>query len=289
MLLRWKRKVVESTHIPSVGGRKGARVSAESGSEEDDLASLGKKGESREKTVAGELALSPLIQQVEALNKRFREQPPNDVLAEGLELVENGLGLDDVKLNFPNKGSSRPSALGISLFAYREITTTELYDFRPQALADHRALLASLGWQPALLTSETEIGKNLDLPNPLVQREARQLDLLGHKREHNLGLWPIDELVSPIAARVEHHFSKWADQPKFMFALVYKITRDFVVGVDDVLQPLIDKARVVDCSAKEAWVSAMVKMLSGYLAKRILSALAERYTEKNAKLEVIAS
>ncbi|KAF8403560.1 hypothetical protein HHK36_011664 [Tetracentron sinense] len=185
---------------------------------------------------------------------------------------------------------------------------------RPQALADHRALLASLGWPPALLTSETEIGKNLDLPNPLVlmqgdkreryspsflalcalqhlqfQREARQLDLLGHKREHNLGLWPIDELVSPIAARVEHHFSKWADQPKFMFALAYKITRDFVVGVDDVLQPLIDKARLVGCSAKEAWVSAMVKMLSGYLAKRILSALAERYTEKNAKSEVIAS
>ncbi|KAF8403556.1 hypothetical protein HHK36_011660 [Tetracentron sinense] len=47
---------------------------------------------------------------------------------------------------------------------------------RPQALADHRALLASLGWPPALLTSETEIGKNLDLPNPLVLMQ-------GDKRE----------------------------------------------------------------------------------------------------------
>ncbi|KAF8388611.1 hypothetical protein HHK36_027288 [Tetracentron sinense] len=558
MRLHWKRKVVESTHIPSVGGKKEARVSAERGRqaqlpiandmagsqirldfqpiesvEHSDLsddpfglnpliaksnrklsfcptnahssASLGIKGESLEK------ALSPLIQQVEALNQRFREQPPNDVLAEGLELVENGLGLDELNLqqmnramilhkgreqeevsprqspdfgemvlqdsvslassdtslrkcSIVNQSSSeivmRATELGEASNRSSHLSDTEevlnseigslkpkvvaniqllegstslsplkgrLWDvigdikpqpdfevicsnaailedvagggrlhwakeallmlqaissrpkhsclagnllnessppefgwkqeklllavkamnniekvilsvakcqpqwkhllksiearvdktlgvLRPQALADHRALLASLGWPPALLTSETEIGKNLDLPNPLVlmqgdkrerysqsflalcalqhlqfQGEARQLDLLGHKREHNLGLWPIDELVSPIAARVEHHFSKWADQPKFMFALVYKITRDFVVGVDDVLQPLIDKARLVGCSAKEAWVSAMVKMLSGYLAKRILSALAERFTEKNAKSEVIAS
>ncbi|XP_035540855.1 RINT1-like protein MAG2L isoform X2 [Juglans regia] len=184
---------------------------------------------------------------------------------------------------------------------------------RPQVLAEHRALLVSLGWPPKLLTSKTESAQISGLPNPLVlmqdnkrecyshsfvalcalqhlhkRREERQLNILGRK-EYSMQLWAIDELVSPIASRMEYHFSKWADQPEFMFALVYKITRDFIAGVDDVLQPLIDKARLVSCSAKEAWVSGMIQMLSGFLAKRILSRLAERYKEKHSKSEVMTS
>ncbi|KAA8544524.1 hypothetical protein F0562_022536 [Nyssa sinensis] len=184
---------------------------------------------------------------------------------------------------------------------------------RPQALADHRALLASLGWPPKVLTSKIESGKLVDLPNPLVlmqgnkrkgysesflalcalqylqtRREERQLNLLGYK-ECDMGLWAIDELVSPIATRTEYYFSKWADQPELMFALVFKITRDFIVGVDDVLQPLIDRARLMSYSAKEAWVHAMVQMLSGFLAKRVFSVLAERYKEKQVRLEVKSS
>ncbi|KAF9624770.1 hypothetical protein IFM89_013851 [Coptis chinensis] len=140
---------------------------------------------------------------------------------------------------------------------------------RLQALADHRIILNSIGWPPPLLTSELEGENGSELPNPLVlmqggtkerysqsflalcslqhlhNREKRKnFDVLGHKRDHRYGLWTIDELVSPIALRTEHHFSKWHDQPKFIFALGYKVTRDLVVGIDDILQPLIDKARM---------------------------------------------
>ncbi|XP_037495457.1 RINT1-like protein MAG2L isoform X2 [Jatropha curcas] len=184
---------------------------------------------------------------------------------------------------------------------------------RPQILADHRALLGSLGWPPKLLTLKVDSGESASFPNPLVlmegekrkyysqsflglctlqhlqtRREDRQHNIFGRK-ECFMKFWAIDELVSPIASRMEHHFSKWAEQPEFMFALVYKITRDFIVGVDDVLQPLIDRARLTSYSAREAWVSAMVQMLSGFLARGVVSVLAERYKEKHMKSEVISS
>ncbi|KAG5517295.1 hypothetical protein RHGRI_037897 [Rhododendron griersonianum] len=185
---------------------------------------------------------------------------------------------------------------------------------RPQVLADHRALLSSLGWPPKVLTSKIESGKISVLPNPLVlmqvdkqkaysesflalcalqhlqtRREKRQLCFLGQKKKLNIRLWAIDELVFPIASRLEYHFSKWADQPEFAFALVYKITRDFIVGVDDVLQPLIDRANLVSFSAKEAWVSAMVQTLSAFLANGVFSILVERYKERESRIEVISS
>ncbi|XP_021772251.1 RINT1-like protein MAG2L [Chenopodium quinoa] len=185
---------------------------------------------------------------------------------------------------------------------------------RPQVIADHRNLLASLGWPPKFLASNTQYGEATGIPNPLVlmegekkksysqsflalcalqhvqlQREERHLILLGQKKEETLGLWAIDELVSSIASRIEHHLLKWINQPELMFALVYKITRDFIEGVDDVLQPLIDEARLVSCSAKEAWVSAMVQVLSGFLGKNVFPLLAERYKEKNTKSDAISS
>lgn len=188
-----------------------------------------------------------------------------------------------------------------------------LVTLRPQVFADHRALLASLGWPPKLSTSQIESEKVSGIPNPLVlmqgekrnsysnsflalcalqhlqtRRETRQLNFLG-ERVCNIQLWAIDELVSPIASRLEYHFSKWVDHPELIFALAYKTTKDFIIGVDDILQPLIDKARLVSYSAKEAWVSAMVQLLSEFLAKRIFSALAERYKEKETKSEVIES
>ncbi|CAL5380066.1 unnamed protein product [Camellia sinensis] len=184
---------------------------------------------------------------------------------------------------------------------------------RQQVLADHRALLSSLGWPPKVFMSKIESGKISILPNPLVlmqvdkqkaysesflelcalqhlqtRREERQLGLLG-KKKLNTGLWAIDELVSPIASRSEYHFSKWVDQPEFIFALVSKITKDFVGGVDDVLQPLIDRAKLVSLSAKEAWISVMVQTLSSFLAKRVLFVLVKRYKEKKEKSEMISS
>lgn len=198
---------------------------------------------------------------------------------------------------------------------------------RPQALADHRSLLSSLGWPPPLLASMPDKENSLDFPNPLClmqgdkkdqycqsflalcalqhlqcQRESRQYDLAKQKKVHQLststvscrnpflssGLWTVDELVSPIAVRMEYHFSRWFNQPKFIFALVYRITRDFI-GLDEILQPLIDKARLVGCSAKEAWVSAMVKTLSGYLTKQVFPRLAERYYDMNENSTVNSS
>ncbi|CAL5380082.1 unnamed protein product [Camellia sinensis] len=166
---------------------------------------------------------------------------------------------------------------------------------RQQVLADHRALLSSLRWPPKVFMSKIESGKISILPNPLVlmqvdkqkaysesflelcalqhlqtRREERQLGLLG-KKKLNTGLWAIDELVSPIASRSEYHFSKWVDQPEFIFALVSKITKDFVGGVDDVSQPLIDRAKLVSLSGKEAWISVMVQTLSSFLAKQMMS------------------
>ncbi|XP_043721832.1 RINT1-like protein MAG2L [Telopea speciosissima] len=185
---------------------------------------------------------------------------------------------------------------------------------RPQALTDHKILLSSIGWPPPLLTSEQGSENSSGLPNPLVlmqgdkkdrycesflavcalqhihtKREKRKMNIVEQKVDNSLDLWTIEALVSPIASRAEHHFSKWLEQPKFMFALVYRHTRDFVQGVEDVLQPLIDKARLVGYSAKEAWVSAMVKMLAGYLSTRKFSVLAERYKDKDNKREVTSS
>ncbi|KAG4969864.1 hypothetical protein JHK85_036285 [Glycine max] len=186
---------------------------------------------------------------------------------------------------------------------------------RPQALADHRALLISLGWPPKLISLKNGSDHITSLPNPLIlmqedkrrnysqsfialcalqhlqnRREERQLNSNLIKRDtQNIQLWAIDELVSPIASRMECHFTKWSEQPEYMFALAYKVTRDFISGIDDVLQPLIDKARLISCSAKDAWVSAMVQMLSGFLEKKVFRFLTERYKVKHLKPDVSSS
>lgn len=184
---------------------------------------------------------------------------------------------------------------------------------RPQIIADHRAFLSSLGWPPKLATSKAEHGQVVNIPNPLLlvqgdkkesysqsflllcglqqlntQKEKRKkLDM--PKENDNVGLWATDELVIPVASRMEHHFMKWAEQPEFIFALVYKVTSEFSDGVDDFLQPLIDRAMLVSCSAKEAWVSAMVQMLSCFLEKKVFPSLIEMSQEKHMKSEVISS
>ncbi|KAJ0979062.1 hypothetical protein J5N97_014536 [Dioscorea zingiberensis] len=97
------------------------------------------------------------------------------------------------------------------------------------------------------------------------------------------------EKVLPIAARIEFHFSKWSDEPKFIFALVYKVTRDFLEGVDNILQPLIDEARLVGYSAKESWASAMVKMLCQYLEREIFPVLARLEVGSDSNREATSS
>jgi RAD50-interacting protein 1 len=190
---------------------------------------------------------------------------------------------------------------------------------RPQALSDYRSLLASLGWPPPLVTSQTETNNQSKLiPNPLLlmdstkreifaqsflalcalqhvqsQHDARQSmkdEKLQKGPSFESELWAIDELVQPVASRMECHFAKWSNQPEFIFALVFKITKDFMDGVDDVLQPLIDKARLLGLSAKEAWVSSMVKVLLVYLEKEIFPPLVFKFHEnKDNSIEVSSS
>lgn len=168
---------------------------------------------------------------------------------------------------------------------------------RPQAIADHRALLTSLRWPPPLsnLTSSSlDTMKSSEVLNPLftmqgdlkhqycenflalcrlqeLQRQRKSRQLEGHNREVALHqpLWAIEELVNPVAVASQRHFSKWIDKPEFIFALVYKITRDYVDSMDELLQPLVDEAMLTGYSCREEWISSMVASLSTYLAKEI--------------------
>lgn len=181
---------------------------------------------------------------------------------------------------------------------------------RPQAVADHRSLLASLGWPPPLsnLTpSNPDARKSSEVTNPLftmkgylkdqycdsflalcnlqeLQRRRKSRQLEGHNREVALRqpLWVIEELVNPIAVASQQHFSKWIDKPEFTFALVYKITRDYVDSMDELLQPLVDKAMLTGYSCREEWVSAMVASLSTYLAKEIFPSYVDQLNEDGA-------
>lgn len=167
---------------------------------------------------------------------------------------------------------------------------------RPQAIADHRSLLSSLGWPPPLsiVTVAGDATKSTESQNPLftmqgnlkqqycenflalcslqeLQRRRKSRQLEGYSKELSLQqpLWAIEELVNPVSLAAQDHFSKWIDKPEFIFILTYKITRDYVDSMDEVLQPLVDEARLVGYSCREEWISSMVSSLSTYLAKEI--------------------
>ncbi|XP_028763431.1 RINT1-like protein MAG2 [Neltuma alba] len=165
---------------------------------------------------------------------------------------------------------------------------------RPQAIADHRALLASLGWPPPLSSSASDSRSVNEVSNPLLsmqadlklkysenflalcslqelqrQRKARQLEGYDLKVAQDQPLWAIEELVNPISLASQQHFSKWVNKPELIFTLAYKISRDYVDSMDELLQPLVDEAKLVGYSCREEWISAMVTSLSTYLAKEI--------------------
>ncbi|KAF3671868.1 RINT1-like protein MAG2 [Capsicum annuum] len=180
---------------------------------------------------------------------------------------------------------------------------------RPQAIADHRSLLTSLGWPPPLSTlnsSDPESKRSTDVQNPLftmkgdlkqqycesflalcslqeLQRQRKSRQLEGQNREIALHqpLWAIEELVNPITIVSQRHFSKWFDKPEYIFALVYKVTRDYVDSMDELLQPLVDEAMLSGYSCREEWISAMVTSLSTYLAKEIFPMYASQLDEES--------
>ncbi|XP_051123172.1 RINT1-like protein MAG2 [Andrographis paniculata] len=180
---------------------------------------------------------------------------------------------------------------------------------RPQAIADHRTLLISLGWPPplsSLSSSNQDSKESTNVPNPLftmkgdlkhqycesflalcglqeLQRRRKSRQLEGHYKDADLHqpLWVIEELVNPISIASQRHFSKWIDKPEFIFALVYKITRDYVDSMDDLLQPLVDEAMLSGYSCREEWISAMVSSLSTYLAKEIFPNYVDKLKEES--------
>ncbi|KAI7725205.1 hypothetical protein M8C21_015163 [Ambrosia artemisiifolia] len=180
---------------------------------------------------------------------------------------------------------------------------------RPQTIADYRSLLTSLNWPPPLSTlnpSNLEEKRSSESTNPLftmhgdlkkqycdgflalcklqelqTQRKSRQLQ--GHEGEFNLHqpLWAIEELVNPISIASQRHFAKWVDKPELIFALVYKITRDYVDYMDELLQPLVDEAMLSGYSCREEWISAMVTSLSTYMAKELFPVYINQLYEEN--------
>jgi RAD50-interacting protein 1 len=181
---------------------------------------------------------------------------------------------------------------------------------RPQAIVDHRALLSSLGWPPSLAGtkfSSADSEKQVEIVNPLfsmtgdlktkysesflslcnlqeLQKRRKSRQLKGHNIGNQLRqpLWVIEELVNPISLAAQLHFSKWAEKPEFGFALAYKIIRDFVDSMDEILQPLVDKANLIGYSCKEEWISGIVIALSTYLAKEIFPKQIELLQETNS-------
>ncbi|CAN6239433.1 unnamed protein product [Urochloa humidicola] len=135
---------------------------------------------------------------------------------------------------------------------------------RPQAIVDHRALLSSLGWPPSLAGSKfssIDSGKQAEIVNPLFSMRG---DLKGKYSESFLSLCNLQELQKRRKARQlkGHNVGNQLRQPLW-------IIRDFVDSMDEILQPLVDKAKLIGYSCREEWISGMVIALSTYLAKEI--------------------
>ncbi|CAI0399404.1 unnamed protein product, partial [Linum tenue] len=224
------------------------------------------------------------------LHKRPTPESSEDMCFHAIEALEK---TEDVLTSITKKQSQWTRLVSV----VDDRVDRALATLRPQQIADHRILLTSLGWPSPLSSLSSPIrdtGESSETSNPLftmhgdlkhkycetfralcrlqelqMRRKARQLE--GHNREIALHqpLWAIEELVNPISIACQRHFSKWSDKPEFIFALVYKITRDYVDTMDELLQPLVDKARLVGYSCREEWISAMVTSLSTYLAKEV--------------------
>lgn len=180
---------------------------------------------------------------------------------------------------------------------------------RPQAIADHRSLLASLGWPPPLSTlnsTNLDTKSSTEVSNPLLTMQGdlkhqycenflalcRLQELQGHRKSRQLQghvgevslhqpLWGIEELVNPISIASQRHFLKWIDKPEYIFALVFKITSDYVDSMDELLQPLVDEAMLSGYSCREEWISAIVTSLSMYMAKEMFPLYISRLDEES--------
>ncbi|CAH1428383.1 unnamed protein product [Lactuca virosa] len=256
------------------------------------------------------LKLDTLVGDIEdavssSVNKNLRKQTSAHNSEEARFIAINALKLAEDVLTKVSRTRPQWSRL-VSAVDHR--VDRALATLRPQAIADYRSLLTSLHWPPPLSTlnpSNLEPKKSPESTNPLftmkgdlktqycdsflalcklqelqTQRKIRQLQ--GHNGNLEIThqpLWAIEELVNPISIASQRHFSKWGEKPELIFALVHKITRDYVDSMDELLQPLVDKANLSGYSCREEWISAMVTSLSTYMAKEIFPIYMENITE----------
>ncbi|KAL4566534.1 hypothetical protein LXL04_030650 [Taraxacum kok-saghyz] len=230
-----------------------------------------------------------------SVNKTFRKQTSDHNSEEARFIAIKSIKLAEEVLTKVTKTRPQWSRL-ISAVDHR--VDRALAILRPQSIADYRSLLTSLNWPPPLSTSHPQ--KSHNSTNPLLTmkpdiktqyfdsflalcklqqlqtiRKTRQLQ--GHNRNftefdfpyNHDPLWAIEELVNPISISSQRHFSKWGEKPELIFALIYKITRDYVDSMEELLQPLVDKANLSGYSCREEWISAMVTSLSTYISKEI--------------------
>ncbi|MCL7035693.1 hypothetical protein MKW94_009553 [Papaver nudicaule] len=279
------------------GGEDSGRVKHILGEELPALAKEVARVESVRVYAETALKLDSLVGDIEdavssTMTRNLRKPPPGTNSGETRLLAIKSLKLTEDILTSVAK--SRPQWRRLVSSVDHRVDRA-LAVLRPQAIADHRSLLASLGWPPTLSNSRNvNIGKSSVVLNPLFtmqgdlknqycenflalcslqelqsRRKSRQLEGHYHEVAMRHPLWTIEELVNPISLASEHHFQKWVEKPEFIFALVYKITRDFVDSMDELLQPLVDEAGLVGYSCREEWISAMVTSLLMYLAKEI--------------------
>ncbi|XP_027350400.1 RINT1-like protein MAG2 isoform X3 [Abrus precatorius] len=121
---------------------------------------------------------------------------------------------------------------------------------RPQTIANHRALLVSLGWPPplsALTSSNSDARTTNQVLNPLLSMQA---DLKLRYSDNFLALCNLQELQRQRKARqLEGHNRE--------------------VALRQPLWPLVDEAKLIGYSCREEWISAIVTSLTTYLAKEI--------------------
>ncbi|KAF7838442.1 RINT1-like protein MAG2 [Senna tora] len=131
---------------------------------------------------------------------------------------------------------------------------------RPQAIADHRALLASLGWPPPLSSLTSDARSANKVLNPLLSMQA---DLKLKYSDNFLALCSLQELQRQRKVRqLEGH--------------------DREVALHQPLWPLVDEAKLVGYSCREEWISGMVTSLSTYLAKEIFPVYVNQLDEESA-------
>ncbi|XP_078441627.1 RINT-1 / TIP-1 family isoform X1 [Wolffia australiana] len=220
-------------------------------------------------------------------------QPPSSVNSEDVRMSAID-GLRKTEEILTSIARSQPHWLRL-IAAVDDRVDRALAILRPQAIADHRAVLSAIGWPPPLSAPTSEAPASSK--NPLFDMDistkrhygesflalCHLQELQRRRRSRHLGsaatacclpLWGIEELATPVFLSSQKHFPKWTQKPELIFALVFKILRDLVNAMDEILQPLVDQARLTGYSCREEWAAAMVSLLATYLAKEVFPVLA---------------